>query len=267
MYKITKTLLLTALLGTSALNADQQIFDDTIVSGSACIGQDCVNGENFGFDVLRLKENNLRIHFQDTSSSASFPSNDWRITVNDSSNGGENYFSIDDASGDKQLFKISPSGDIAMGRALGSSFALSASGDLAIGGTLSDSSDVNLKENITPVDNKKVLQKISALPISTWNYKDNKQKDTHIGAMAQDFYKAFEYGPDNLHIAPKDAAFVAVAGVQELVKELDARDKKIEELQNRVNELEALQATLENLEAMVGILLRKGDKKTVALKE
>ena len=45
--------------------ADQVILDDLIVDGSACIGFDCVNGESFGFDTLRLKENNLRIKFQD----------------------------------------------------------------------------------------------------------------------------------------------------------------------------------------------------------
>ncbi len=74
---------------------DQQILDDLIVDGSACIGQDCVNGESFGFDTLRLKENNLRIKAQDTSSTASFPSADWQITFNDSTNGGQNKFSID----------------------------------------------------------------------------------------------------------------------------------------------------------------------------
>ncbi len=69
--------------------ADQVILDDLIVDGSACIGLDCVNGENFGFDTIRLKENNLRIKFDDTSTTASFPSTDWQLTANDSSNGGQ----------------------------------------------------------------------------------------------------------------------------------------------------------------------------------
>jgi hypothetical protein len=85
---------------------DQVILDDLIVDGSACIGFDCYNGESFGFDTLRLKENNLRIKFQDTSSSASFPSNDWQITANDSSNGGANKFSIDDIDSGKTPFTI-----------------------------------------------------------------------------------------------------------------------------------------------------------------
>jgi hypothetical protein len=85
---------------------DQQILDDQIVVGSQCVGQDCVNGENFGFDTIRLKENNLRIKFQDTSNSASFPTNDWQLTANDSSNGGANKFSIDDIDGGRTPFTI-----------------------------------------------------------------------------------------------------------------------------------------------------------------
>ena len=95
-----------SLAMTATAHADQVILDDLIVDGSACIGFDCVNGESFGFDTLRLKENNLRIKFQDTSSSASFPSNDWQITVNDSSNGGANKFSIDDIDGARTPFTI-----------------------------------------------------------------------------------------------------------------------------------------------------------------
>jgi hypothetical protein len=86
--------------------ADQVILDDLIVDGSACVGQDCVNGESFGFDTIRIKENNLRIKAQDTSSTASFPTNDWQITFNDSSNGGANKFSIDDIDGGRTPFTI-----------------------------------------------------------------------------------------------------------------------------------------------------------------
>lgn len=85
---------------------DQQILDDLIVEGSACIGQDCNNGESFGFDTLRLKENNLRIHFEDTSTSASFPTNDWRIIINDSANGGKSYFAIQDSSANRSVFTV-----------------------------------------------------------------------------------------------------------------------------------------------------------------
>jgi len=106
-----KIVLLPLVMGLSftLTYADQQILDDLIVTGSICAGFDCTNGESFGFDTLRLKENNLRIMFQDTSASASFPSNDWQITANDSSNGGANKFSIDDIDGGRTPFTIEAS--------------------------------------------------------------------------------------------------------------------------------------------------------------
>jgi hypothetical protein len=79
--------------------------DDVIVDGSLCVGFDCVNGESFGFDTIRLKENNLRIKFMDTSV-GSFPSTDWQLTANDSASGGKNKFSIDDITGGRTPFTV-----------------------------------------------------------------------------------------------------------------------------------------------------------------
>jgi len=75
---------------------DQVIADDLIVQGSACVGLDCVNNESFGFDTIRLKENNTRIKFDDTSTGTGFPNHDWQLTANDSASGGANKFSIED---------------------------------------------------------------------------------------------------------------------------------------------------------------------------
>ncbi|MDU8930051.1 hypothetical protein RXV86_21910, partial [Alisedimentitalea sp. MJ-SS2] len=107
---------LKAWLGATALTAAASVaqadivhLDDVIVDGSLCVGFDCVNGESFGFDTIRLKENNLRIKFQDTSVSASFPTNDWQLTANDTSNGGANKFSIDDIDGGRTPFTIEAS--------------------------------------------------------------------------------------------------------------------------------------------------------------
>ncbi len=88
------------------LDKDQVILDDLIVNGSICVGKDCTNGESFGFETIRLKENNLRIRAMDTSSSASFPSRDWQLVFNDSSNGGANRFSIEDVDGGVTPFTI-----------------------------------------------------------------------------------------------------------------------------------------------------------------
>ncbi|MGD2114204.1 MAG: hypothetical protein PVG07_04065 [Acidobacteriota bacterium] len=92
--------------GNRLATRDHVILDDLIVDGSACIGFDCVNGESFGFDTLRLKENNLRIHFDDTSTVASYPRNDWRLVANDSANGGLSKFSIEDSTGGRTPMTI-----------------------------------------------------------------------------------------------------------------------------------------------------------------
>ena len=80
----------------SFLVFDQVIADDLIVQGSICAGLDCVNNEDFGFDTIRVKENNTRIQFDDTSTSAGFPSNNWQIRANDSGSGGTNFLGFVD---------------------------------------------------------------------------------------------------------------------------------------------------------------------------
>jgi len=75
---------------------DFVIADDLIVQGSACVGLDCVDGESFGFDTIRVKENNDRIQFDDTSTSAGFASNNWQIRANSSASGGGNFLAFVD---------------------------------------------------------------------------------------------------------------------------------------------------------------------------
>jgi hypothetical protein len=74
---------------------DDVIPDDLIVQGSACVGLDCVNGEVFGFDTIRLKENNTRLQFEDTSA-AGFPLNNWQIRANSSAAGGASFLAFVD---------------------------------------------------------------------------------------------------------------------------------------------------------------------------
>lgn len=79
--------------------------DDVIITGSLCVGFDCANGEPFGYDTVKLKENNLRIFFEDTSISP-WPTNDWRILINDTTSGGAEHFSVEDSSAGKRLFTL-----------------------------------------------------------------------------------------------------------------------------------------------------------------
>jgi hypothetical protein len=87
------------------LTKDHLIYDDLIVTGSICVGFDCANGESFGYDTLKLKENNLRLFFEDTSA-GSFPTGDWRIRINDTTSGGASYFAVEDATNARTPFRI-----------------------------------------------------------------------------------------------------------------------------------------------------------------
>ncbi|HEY0783260.1 MAG TPA: hypothetical protein VGE98_12445, partial [Thermoanaerobaculia bacterium] len=89
--------------------ADVVTADDAIIQGSLCVGLDCVNNESFGFDTIRLKENNTRIVFMDTSTATGFPTHDWQLTANDSASGGAEKFSIEDLTAATVPFTITGS--------------------------------------------------------------------------------------------------------------------------------------------------------------
>tara|TARA_R110000868_G_scaffold11644_6_gene56953 strand:+ start:25427 stop:26623 length:1197 start_codon:yes stop_codon:yes gene_type:complete len=132
-----------AFLGlTSQASADIQHLDDVIITFSLCVGNDCNNGESFGFDTMRLKENNLRVHFDDTSSSASFPANDWRIVVNDTSNGGGSYFAIEDSTAGRIPFRVEAG-------APANALYVDSGGDVGIG-TSTPVVDVHVRGGNTP---------------------------------------------------------------------------------------------------------------------
>jgi hypothetical protein len=96
LLTITAVVAMALVLSPVTSRADQVVHDNQIVVGSQCVGLDCQLDEVFGLTTLLLKENNLRIFFQDTSTSALFPKNDWEILVNDSANGGESFLGFAD---------------------------------------------------------------------------------------------------------------------------------------------------------------------------
>ena len=107
-----KHAMLAACLTATSLTASAvqaQIFhsDSGAIQGSLCVGFDCENSETYGYDTVRLKESNVVLHFEDTSSaSGGFPHNDWRLVANDTNPGGRNYFAIRDGETNRTNFLI-----------------------------------------------------------------------------------------------------------------------------------------------------------------
>lgn len=117
------------------------------------------------------------------------------------------------------------------------------SGGLRVNGTFVSASDRNQKENFRDINPREVLDKVAALPISEWNYKQDPAA-RHLGPMAQDFHAAFQVGPDDKHIATVDADGVALAAIQGLNLKLEetvrAQDARIAQLETELRELRRL---------------------------
>lgn len=103
--------------------------------------------------------------------------------------------------------------------------------------SLSQTSDRNAKENFTPVSPRGILDQVVALPISRWNFKQDKTTD-HVGPMAQDFHAAFHLGTDDKHIAVVDEEGIALAAIQGLNQKLNDKDTEIQALKARLEKLE-----------------------------
>lgn len=78
------------------ISLQDQVINDDLIVDSLCAGDNCVDGEDFDWRPIIVKEDNTRIYFEDTSTKPGFPNNDWRIAANDSLSGGANRFFIED---------------------------------------------------------------------------------------------------------------------------------------------------------------------------
>src|SRR6185503_1626513 len=127
---------------------DQVIADDLIVQGSICAGVDCVNNENFGFDTIRLKENNTLIQFDDTSTSAGFATNNWQIRANAQGSGGGSFLAFVDqgATGNSETGTIVFEVDAG---APANSLRVSSGGNVGIG-TATPVLDIHVNTTDTP---------------------------------------------------------------------------------------------------------------------
>ena len=109
-------------------------------------------------------------------------------------------------------------------------------------GSWSSASDRNLKTNFQSVDTSDVLEKLTAMPLTTWNYKAN-PAIRHMGVMAQDFYAAFDgLGVDDKHIDTVDADGVAFAAIQGLNRKFETQ---IATLKGQMDGFKARNAILE----------------------
>jgi len=70
--------------------------DDVSAQGGVCAGTDCTSAESYGFASIKMKENNTRLKWEDTSSSVGFATTDWQLSAGDTFSGGAEKFFLED---------------------------------------------------------------------------------------------------------------------------------------------------------------------------
>lgn len=117
-------------------------------------------------------------------------------------------------------------------------------GDVTANGVVLDSSR-EIKTDFSAVDEHTVLEKMAALEVSQWRYRQEPDTERHIGPMAEDFQATFGLG-DGKHISVGDANGILFAAAKALKAETsrleaesDAKDRQIAKLEARIARLEA----------------------------
>jgi len=144
------------------------------------------------------------------------------------------------------------SGGPMLGSSLNNQFSVRASGGVRIysntglfaGVTLAPGanawvgvSDSTKKRNIRLVDGKDILAKVAQLPMNQWSFKSQDPSIEHIGPMAQDFYRIFHLGESDTTISTIDPSGIALAAIQELVKENQQLQQQVSTLTETNTEL------------------------------
>ncbi len=128
-------------------------------------------------------------------------------------------------------------------------------------------SDKTKKENFLSLNGQQVLQKLSLVPVHSWNFiGQDAKKFRHYGPNAQDFFAAF--GHDGLGtigspttLTSGDVDGILMISVQALYELSLEKEKQIVQLTKEIEALRAsnqtLQARLEALEKLVEVLSQK----------
>lgn len=118
-------------------------------------------------------------------------------------------------------FRVNPNGDI---RARGSSYAVQHI----------NTSSREHKKDFEPIDASSILDRLAALPITTWRYKDHDEDERHLGPTAEDFQQAFGLS-DGQRISTVDADGVALAAIKGLHEQFLAMQEEVKRLRTELN--------------------------------
>lgn len=102
---------------------------------------------------------------------------------------------------------------------------------LTAGGAWTNASSRSLKHEFAAVNPETVLERLLALPITTWEYRSS-DEGAHMGPVAEDFRAAFGFGSSDRSISTVDADGVALAAIQGLNQRLQQGTAMMRALQD-----------------------------------
>ena len=126
--------------------------------------------------------------------------------------------------------------------------------------------DQKRKENFEKLDGEDVLQKISNINFTSWNYKQQDPKIyRHYGIMAQDFYNAFgkdKYGSigNDTTVNPIDMIGIDMTAIQALEKRTSELKNQHAMLNNKLSEVDELKKENESLKKSIAQLQTQFDQ-------
>lgn len=242
---------------------------DVYIDGHLCVGggameSHCTGGETLALRTILMKEDNVRLRFEDTSDEVTnFPSTDWQLSANGASSGSADYFAIEDlgdtgvsptkpfrvdAGAGNHAIRVNGSGHVGLGISTPGA-RLHVNGDAIVEGDFSAASSREIKQDFAPVESRAILERLVELPVTEWSYRSGGPGVRHLGPVAEEFHAAFALGRDPRHLSPLDLSGVAFAAIQGLHEVVLERQAEIEELRRSRDELTT---RLEALERLIG---------------
>ncbi|MEO7431488.1 MAG: tail fiber domain-containing protein [Dokdonella sp.] len=124
---------------------------------------------------------------------------------------------------------------------------------LSATGVWTNASSRTFKDTIAAVDPRAVLDKLVAMPVATWFYKDAHTDGQHMGPIAEDFAQTFGLGSNEKYIGTVDESGVALAAIQGLNHKVEAENSSLKKQNADLrSEMDVIAARLERLEHAKG---------------
>jgi len=136
---------------------DTYFADFVSAAGGVCAGADCTSTESFGLATAKVKANNTRFKFEDTSTTAGFPTTDWQLSANDSFSGGANKFFVEDLTAATVPFLIE-------GATPSNALYVDSTGRIGLG-TSTPGKNLSIADTISPT----IRMEQSNSPFQTWD--------------------------------------------------------------------------------------------------